>query len=293
VWAFSGCQASWIRGIVVLLSALLVSVPPAAARHRARLDPAEPIFTQRPFIEKDLELDLGWARDAGSDAVEPTLGNTWVFRKWIETTLELPFAVLVPRADGAVVGGLSDVTLGLQLLLCCRPGQLLDYFSLRADVDAPTGSRSKNIGGTGGITVSVLPGRLVTILPSLPDLFLQVQLAYTQEIRPTSDALATTARRGGHATRAKAVLWNVAGTQSYLAGRVRPVIELLGTSVVDAVDPEDQGAIVELAAGLWLAPFPDVHWLAPVSLGVGYRWPVTSLHDDLMAALLILEWAFE
>lgn len=278
---------------MVLLSALLVSVAPAAARHRARADPAEPIFTQRPFIEKDLELDLGWARDGDANSVEPTLANTWVFENRLETTIELPFALRVPRDGGAVVVGLSDLTLGLQLLLCCRPGQLLDYLSLRAEVDAPTGSRRKDIGGTGGFTVSVLPGRLVTVARALPDLFVQVQIAYTQEIRPSAQEQATASRRGRHAARAKAVLWNVAGTQSYLDGRVRPVVELLGTSVVDAADPGDEGAIVELAAGLWLAPFHDEHWLAPVSLGLGYRWPVTSRHDDLMAALLIVEWAFD
>jgi hypothetical protein len=284
-----------LRDIAFLLSALIavVCAPPACARHRARKDPAEPIFTQRPFIEKDLELDLGWERHGDADTVQPTLGNTWVFRHRLETTVEVPFEVRVPRDHAPAVGGLSDVTFGLQVLLCCQPGQPLDYLSVRGEVETPTGSRRKDLGGTGGFTLSVLPGRLVTVVESLPDLFVQVQLAYAQEIRSSAEELATAVRLGRSATREKDFVWNLAGTQTYLDGRVRPVVELLGTTVLDAADPDDEGTIVELAGGLWIAPFYDEHWLAPVSVGMGYRWPVTGRHDALMAALLIVEWAFD
>ena len=71
------------------------------------------------------------------------------------------------------------------------------------------------------------------------------------------------------------------------------MIELLGTQVLDAVARADEGTIVELAGGLWLAPFRDEHWLAPVSIGLGYRWPVTSRHDAFGAGLLIVERAFD
>ena len=270
----------------------IVFAEPVRARHRARTDPAEPIFTQRPFIEKDLELDVGWERGSGSHLLEPVLGNTWVFWDRLETSVEIPVVVRLPE-HGPAAGGLSDVAFGLQLLVCCAPGKLLDYLSVRADVEAPTGSRARDLGGTGSFTVSLLPGRLVTIGESLPDLFVQVQIAYSQDIRASADDVATAARLGRPVVREKDFIWNLALSQTYLDGRIRPVAEVLGTTVADADAPSDEGTIVELAAGLWVAPFSDEHWLAPVSLGLGYRWPVTSRHDTLMAALFIVEWAFE
>jgi hypothetical protein len=279
---------------VFLLAATVVVVfaGPACARHRARTDPAEPIFTQRPFIEKDLELDVGWERDSGSNLVAPVLGNTWVFWNRLETSVDIPFGVRIPQ-HGPAAGGLSDVSFGLQLLVCCAPGKLLDYLSVRAEVEAPTGSRARDVGGTGSFTFSLLPGRLVTVTESLPDVFVQVQIAYTQAIRASAGDLETAARLGRPVVREKDFIWNLAFAQTYLDGRIRPVAEVLGTTVVDTVAPADEGTIVELAAGLWVAPFYDEHWLAPVSMGVGYRWPVTSRRDALMAALFIVEWAFD
>lgn len=282
------------RLIVCLLSAVvaIVLAEPARARHRARTDPAEPIFTQRPFIEKDLELDVGWERASGSHLVQPVLGNTWVFWNRLETTVEIPFGVRIPD-DGPAEGDLSDVGFGVQLLLCCKPGKLLDYLSIRADVEAPTGNRAHDVGGTGSFAFSLLPGRLVTVIESLPDVFIQIQLAYAQDIRASAGDIETAARLGRPVVRGKDFIWNLAFAQTYLDGRIRPVAELLGTTVLDAVAPDDEGTIVELAAGLWVAPFYDEHWLAPVSMGVGYRWPVTSRHDTLMGALFIVEWAFD
>jgi hypothetical protein len=287
-----GCPAGRIITCLLSAAAVVVFAGRADARHLARTDPAEPIFTQRPFIEKDLELDVGWERDGGSQLLTPVLGNTWVFWNRLETTVEVPVGVRIPDS-GLTVADLSDVTLGLQLLVCCSPGKLLDYLSIRAEVDLPTGNRSKDIGGTGGYTVSLLPGRLFTIAESLPDLFLQMQIAYTQEIRPSDDAMATAARLGRPLVHEKDFIWNIAATQKYSDGRIRPVIELLGTQVLDAVARADEGTIVELAGGLWLAPFYDEHWLAPVSIGMGYRWPVTSRNNAFGAALLIVERAFD
>jgi hypothetical protein len=46
--------------------ALLVHPSAALSRHLARTDPTEPIFTQRAFVEKNVELDTSWSRTPGS-----------------------------------------------------------------------------------------------------------------------------------------------------------------------------------------------------------------------------------
>src|SRR5262249_52184506 len=155
-----------------------------------------------------------------------------------------------------------------------------------ADVSPPTGSLKKDIDGTGSWTASLLPARRFTILQRLPDLFIDMQLAYTQDIRPTP----TPANEPS--VRQKTFLWNTAFLQQYLAGRIRPVFEVLGTTVVDARDPADERTVVELAAGMWVAPFPDDSLLSPLSIGFGWKWPVRGLLESTLNGLLIVEWTF-
>ena len=88
------------------------------------------------------------------------------------------------------------------------------------------------------------------------------------------------------------MLWNSAFAQQYLAGRIRPVFEVLGTTVVDAASTTDERTVVELAAGMWVAPFPDDHPLSPVSIGLGWKWPVRGLLEDTLTGVLIIEWSF-
>ena len=92
--------------------------------------------------------------------------------------------------------------------------------------------------------------------------------------------------------RQKAFIWNTALAQQYFDGRIRPVLELLGTTVVDAADSADQRTVVELAAGMWTAPFPDDNPLSPLSIGLGWKWPVVHHLDSELTAVLIFEWSF-
>jgi len=258
---------------------------PAWSRHLARLDPTEPIFTQRAFVEKNLELDSSWDKLPGENDVELAPGASWVFWQRLELDAELPVGLRIPN-HAATVGSIGDLGLGAQLLLYSNPNGLLDYFSVRGDIAPPTGSRSKGIGGNGSWSASLLPARRFTIAQSLPDLMVQMQLAYTEDLRATPNA------SGDQRVRQKAVLWNTAFAQQYWNGRVRPVFELLGTTVVDAVDPKDERTVVELAAGMWIAPFPDDDFFSPLSIGMGWKWPVSGRLESELTALLITEWSF-
>jgi hypothetical protein len=263
---------------------LLLHPSAAWSRHLARTDPTEPIFTQRSFVEKNVELDTGWARAPGSNTVELAPGVSWVFAKQLQLDLEVPTDVRMPDS-GATIGAVGDLGLGAQLLLCCGPDGPLDYFSIRADVSPPTGSLRKQIDGSGSWSVSLLPARRFTILQRLPDLMVQMQLAYSQDIKASPSAT-----DGG--VRQKSLLWNTAFLQQYLGGRIRPVFEVLGTTIVDAASAADERTVVELAAGMWVAPFPDDHPLSPVSIGLGWKWPVRGLLEDTLTGILIIEWLF-
>ena len=236
-------------------------------------------------MEKNLELDTTWDKTSTGNALEMAPGVSWVFAQRLELDAEVPFGLQIPR-QGATVGSLGDIAFGAQLLLCCEPEGLLDYFSVRADVATPTGSVAKGIGGTGSWTVSVLPARRFTIAQQLPDLMVQMQLAYAEDIR------ASPAAAGDSNVRQKSFLWNTAFAQQYVEGRIRPVLELLGTTVVDAADPANQQTVVELAAGVWTAPFSDDSVLSPLSIGFGWKWPVVNRLESEITGVVIFEWSF-
>jgi len=282
----SRCRRRPVIAVILLASFAATALHPAAAwgRHLARTDPTEPIFTQRSFVEKDIELTSTWVRAPGSNTVELAPGVTWVFAKRLELGLELPVDVRIPD-HGSTVSGLGDMDLGAQVLLCCQPDGPLDYFSIRADVAPPTGSLKKDLGGTGSWSVSLLPARRFTILRQLPDLLVHMQLSYTEDIR-ASPAL------DDRSVRQKQFLWNTAFVQQYLGGRIRPVFELLGTTVADAAKPADERTVVELAAGTFLDPFPDDSPLSPAAIGIGWKWPVHGRLDGTLTGVLILEWSF-
>lgn len=204
----------------ILLFGGPLSTEEACARHLARLDPTEPIFTERAFVEGDLEIDAGWEHQGDADSVELAPGFSWIALPGFELDLEIPVGISIPDQE-ATVADLGDVGVAAQWQPCCAPDQLLDYLSLRAEIDAPTGSRSKDIDG-----------------------------------------------------------------------RIRPVVELLGTTVVDATIDEDEGTAVRLAGGVWVAPFRDEHWLCSVSIGLGWSFPVTRRRDSDVEGRLALQWSF-
>jgi hypothetical protein len=275
--------------ILLLVSAVAPLVRPSAAwgRHLARLDPTEPIFTQRAFVEKNLELDTTWEKPPDENDVELAPGVSWVFWSALELDLELPVVVRIPDREGTV-GSVGDLGLGAQLQLCCEADALLDYFSVRADVEAPTGSLAKGIGGIGSWSFSLLPARRFTIAEALPDLMVQMQLSYAQDMRATFSA----SDSGDAGVFEKAVVWNTAFAQQYMDGRFRPVLELLGTSIVDAAEADDERTVVELAGGFWIVPFPDDHHLSPLSIGLGWKWPVSGRLESQLTGVLIAEWSF-
>lgn len=264
----------------------------AGAKRIARLSPTEPIFTEKAFLEKSIEFDASWSSQDDGDTIDLGSSIHWVFWDRLQLDMDLPVGIRIPD-DSATVGSLSDIEFGAQALVYGGPGELLDFFSVRAEVDAPTGDRSKGIGGDGSWSVALLPARYFTLTEAVPDLEITLELAYTQQIRLDREGAELAREPGFSHTLEKELDWNVAFTQKYFDGQVRPVFELLGTTTVDAIDEDDEGTILELAAGFWLIPHADEHLFSAFSYGLGFRVPVTSRNEDQGAVMLVIEHSFD
>lgn len=265
---------------------------PVKAGHLAREDPVEPIFTERAFIEKNLELDIGIENGDGGVDLELSPGATWVFWDRLQLGLEVPYGISFSENE-STRSNISDIGLSAKVLLCCETERGYTFLSVRGDVEIPSGDRSKDIGGEGSFGFALLGGHGFTVVPSLPDLTVQVELAYAQQIRLSEDQSIFARQFGLSDTREKEIDWNFAFAQQFAGGRFSPVFEVLGTSIVDGVNEDDEGTIVELSVGSWLVPFADDHTLNHLSIGFGWRWPVTDRRRNEGQGLVIFELAFD
>jgi len=270
---------------------LLIAVAPRSVVAGDQGDElTEPLFTERSFIENNAELDTDFegADDGGSLEISGEVN--WVFFERLQLGVAVPVGINFPD-DGQTVAALSDVEFSAQVLLCCETGWPLDYLSLRGEVAPPTGSRSKDIGGDGSFGFSVLAGRLYSLTESLPDLGVQVQVGYEQQIRLTDEQRETARDEDLSHTREKDLIWNLALTQNYSDWHIQPVFEVLGTSTVDGLQSSDEGTIVELGGGFWWTPFPGGRGIENFNIGVGAKGPVTTRNDSNFTALLVFDWS--
>lgn len=284
-------RLGWAVAGISLVGVLLFALP-ASARRVAREDAIEPLFSEAAFLDQSLEVDVEWAKESDGHDIEASGGVEVILWDRLEIAAEVPTGIGIPD-HGDTVADLSDVGLSAQVLVCCVSRQPLDYLSIRAGIDAPTGDRSKGIGGDGAWEVSVLPGRYFTVVESLADVLAQLQVGYTEQIRLDDDQLETARDLGLSKTRQKEIFWNVAFAQPYFGGVIQPVFEILGTTIVDALVDDDEGTIVELGGGFWIAPHPSSHWLSPLSFAIGFKLPATSLKEDQSVGILVLEWALD
>lgn len=276
----------------VLLVLMSVFAPDCFASHLSREDPVEPIFTERAFIENNIEMDVNIENGFDGTNLELSPGITWVFWDRFQFGMEIPYGINFQDA-GETQSNISDLGLSAKVLLCCDTEKGYRFIALRSDVEIPSGSRSKEIGGEGSFGFSLLGGYGLTVLQSLPDLTLQIELHYEQQLRLSQDQEVLSAVSGLGDTRQKQFDWNIAFAQQLAGGRFNPVFEILGTTVVDAQQAEDEGTMVALSVGSWVVPFPDYHLLDNFSIGFGWQWPVTDRRENEGQGLVIFELAFD
>ena len=271
---------------------LTIRVAPVFGDHLGRRERAEPIFTQPAFFEKQLEFEVGIENQDEEDSSEISAGGTWIFGKRLQLGLDVPFVYRSPDADDSAID-LSDLGLSAGFLICCTSPDNQFFLSLLGNFLFPTGDQNKGIGGTGEWGLSLNAGYFIPV-GSIPAEFgIQFQFAYAQQLRLTDDEKKMADMLGIDRTREKDLIWNLALTQQYLDGRLTPVIEFLGTSIVDALDKEEKGTIFELGFGIWLSPFPDKSLLKAVNLGAGVKFPLTEREESSSSFLFIVTYGFD
>ena len=122
---------------------------------------------------------------------------------------------------------------------------------------------------------------------------MQVELAYNQQLRLSSDQRELVLEDGLNQIHEKELVWNFAFIQQFAGGRISPVFEVLGTTIIDAQRSEEQGTIVELAVGGWIVPFSDDHPLSDLSVGFGWRWPLTRRRNSDGEGVVTFQLDFE
>ena len=66
----------------------------------------------------------------------------------------------------------------------------------------------------------------------------------------------------------------------------------MGTSIVDALDREEEGTILELGFGIWVIPFSDKCVLNAIGLGAGVKFPLTEREESSSSYLFRARYDF-
>jgi hypothetical protein len=271
---------------------LTIRVAPVFGDHLGREERAEPIFTQEAFFEKQLEFEVGIENQDKENSLEIGVGGTWVFGKRFEFGLDIPFVYRIPDDEDSVID-LSDLGVSAAFLICCTSPDNQFFLSVLGNFLLPTGDQDKGIGGTGLWGLSLNSGYFFSVGSDFAEFGIQLQFAYEQQLRLTDEEKQMANLLGIDRTLQKDLIWNLAFTQQYLDGRLTPVFELLGTSIVDALDKEEEGTIFELGFGIWVSPFPDKSLLNAVNIGAGAKFPLTEREESSSSFLLLVTYGFD
>lgn len=252
---------------------------------------AEPFFMEKAAVEKSLEFEAGLDKSSSEKEYELGVGFSWVFFDRLQLGVDVPYVILDPTG-GSTESGIGDVEFSAKYQIFDIPDNGFN-FSLAGAVAIPSGSRDKETGGTGEWSVAALADKVVPAGMNTPELDFHLNLAYSQEIRLSNEEMDTAAMLGLPNTREKELLWGGAVEMPLADGRVTPDLEIVGTTILDAVDPDEEGTIVELGGGVWLAPFPEDSEWAPVSIGAGVKAPITNKRESDFSALIVAKYDFE
>lgn len=261
------------------------------ADHLGRLEKAEPFFTVKAFLEKELEFSVGNDNSKEDHSLELGLEFDWVFFERIQLGVEVPYVFLFPDGQDST-SAFSDIGLSTQVLLCCTSPTTSYYLSLRGELALPTGDEDKGIEGSGEWGFSLNAAYFFGV-GDISLWGIQLQLAYAQQLKFSDEQRSLANMLNINKTHNKDIIWNGAYTQEYFNGRLSPVFEVLGTSTVDAMQSEDEGTIVELGFGFWLSPFSDTSQLNAVNLGVAAKFPVTEREETSSSFLFVATYGFD
>lgn len=276
-------------GPPVAVVALAALISPAWAE--SDVEVPEPLFTEQAAVEAEAELEFGFESKATEDEYEVELGLSQVFFDRLQVGASIPIGIRDPDV-GSTQGNVGDVEFSTKY-------QFLDVskdainLSLAGSVATPTGDRDKEIGGTGNWGVFALAGTNIDTGEGLADLGVHLRFGYEQAIRLSNEEKEAAETLGVGGVRQKELVWGGAINTSFFDGRIIPTFEVLGRTILDAVDPDKEGTILELGGGFWLRPFAEGSDLGPLSLGVAAKGPVTNRRESDFSALVVVKYEFE
>ena len=277
-------------GLFAIVFLLIAPVPALAdgggdEHHEEEL--AEPLFTGKSFLESEIEVEAGFDDKETESETEIGLGASWVFLDRLQLGVELPIGIRNPDA-GDTEHSIADIEFSAKYLVYKAPKNRL-ILSLGAEVAAPTGDEKKEIGSTGEWALFIFAGTAVP-LPGLPDLGIHLQFGWEQQIRLTDEQKEEAEELGVGRIREKEVIWRLAFNMKLLDGVLSPSFELLGKTIVDAIEAEEKGTIVEIGGGFWLVPFGERSALGPLAFGAGAKGPVTDRKESNYSMLFIAKY---
>lgn len=275
--------------IAVAAVAVMVSSQLAVAAEGVEFP--DTLFTAKSFVSTEVATEFGFDNLSAGNEFEIGFDASKVFFDRLGIGVDVPIGINDPDV-GKTVANLGDVGFSAQYQLAQAATDGFN-FSLAGTVSAPTGSRKKDIGGTGDWGVFALAGVAVPLGEGMPQLFVQTQLGYEQQIRLSNEQLETAETLGVGNIRDKAVIWRLAFSLPLLNGRLIPTFEILGRTAVDAVASADEGTTLELGGGIWWnRVFAETSW-EPVSIGVAAKGPITKRREADFSTLLVVKYEFD
>ena len=284
IFSKSKIAKNHIHLVAVMVLAALVS--PAWAESDAEIP--EPFFMEKAAVETEVELEFGFDDKKTEDEYEIELGGAAVLFDRFQVGASIPIGIRNPD-EGSTQSAVGDVEFSTKYQFLDVSGDGLN-FSLAGSVALPTGNRDKEIGGTGEWGVFALAGTTIETGKDLANLGVHVRFGYEQAIRLSNEEKETAEALGVGRVREKELVWGGAIVTSLFDGRVVPTFEVLGRTILDAVDPDEEGTIVELGGGFWLRPFAELETLA---LGVAVKGPVTDRRKSDFSALFVVKYEFD
>ncbi|MFQ5852641.1 MAG: hypothetical protein ACE5JU_18945 [Candidatus Binatia bacterium] len=288
------CMA-WVSLFVLPAAVLADGKEQHGAKDKHHDELAEPIFTKRSFPEKEIELEVAFDNKADEDELEIGIGASWVFFNRLQLGVEIPFEIRDPE-EGDTESDLGDVEFSGKYMLHRAPENRF-LLSFDVEIAPPTGDEDKEIGQKGEWGLFLTAGSSVPmdwLVPGgrVPDLGAHLQFGYSQQMRLTDEERGEAEELGVAAVHEKELIWNLAFNAKLFDGILIPEFEVLGRTVVDAIERKEKGTFVELAGGLWLAPFKEDSPLGGFRLGVAAKAPVTNKKERFVSTLFILKWEF-
>ena len=249
--------------------------------------PEEPFFTARSFPESEVEFEVGYDNSDSEDEIELGLGISRKFMDKFQFGVELPFVIRNPD-DDSTVSDLGDVEFSAlwQLSELDEKTGRGFSFALLGEVAAPTGDEGKEIGGTGSWGIFGTGGFLVPLDSDDMEMGVQFQFGYEQQIDLTDEQREEALELGVSAVREKELIWGVALNTKL--GALVPTFEVVGRTVLDAIDEDEEGTIVEVGGGVWWEP-PTNSLFDGLVFGLAAKGPVTGMKESNYTVLFVVK----